>query len=101
MLTSLDTHIGLVKDAITTAEGNEKEALNQQLLDLQTQRALDAHAITLTDRLAAEQRKIDDVAEKIKTAEGAELAALTAHHAVLIAQMGVLDGGYQSGTSGH
>ena len=52
-----------------------------------------AHAITLTDRLEAEQRKIDDVAEKIKTAEGAELAALTAHHAVLIAQMGILTAG--------
>ena len=33
---------------------------------------------------------------KIKTAEGAELAALTAHHAVLIAQMGILTTGINS-----
>ena len=38
LLGSLDTHIGLVKDALTTAKDDEKEALNQQLSDLQTQR---------------------------------------------------------------
>ena len=92
LLTALDSHIGLVAEAIKTADGNEKTALETQLSDLKKKRDA-AYTASQTDRLTAAQAEIDAVAEKIQTAQGAELAALQAHQALLIAQYGTLVAG--------
>ena len=96
LLTSLDTHIGLVKTAISTASGAEKIALGTQLQDLQKQRN-DAYLIAQQDILDAKQVEIDAVAALIETASGAELAALKATHALLLAEFGAFVTGINEG----
>ena len=86
---SLDAYIALVATQIDAADGAEKKALETQLADLKKQRD-DAYAASQQDRLDAAQAEIDAVGAKIKGAQGAELAALKAHQAVLIAQYGLL-----------
>ena len=91
MITVLDTYIGIVAANIKTADGAEKTALEKQLADLKTQRDT-AYTASHQDRLNAAQAEIDAVGEKINTAQGAELAVLKAHQALLVAQYGTLAG---------
>ena len=89
LVTALDTHIDIVAAAMETADDDEKLALTEQLKDLKKQRDA-AYVASQADRLIAAQAEIDAVGEQIKTAQGAELAALKAHQAAMIAEYGAM-----------
>ena len=91
LVSALDTHIDLIAANVLTASGDEKKALETQIADLKKQRD-DAYTASQKDRLDAAQAEIDAVGAKIKGAQGAELAALTAHQALMIAEYGLLAG---------
>ena len=92
LVAALDTHIDIVKANIEIAGTDEKLALIGQLEDLKAQRDA-AYAAAAQDRMAAKQAEIDAIDAQIKTAQGAELAGLKAHQALLLAQYGALVAG--------
>ena len=89
LLTTYNSHIALLNIAIGKAHGAEKTALETQLTDLKGKRDA-AYVVQEADLLAAKKSQIDAVAAKIKTAEGAELTALKAHHLLLVAEMAAM-----------